>query len=150
MDKSRWFDVDKARLVLECLRMRQAYPGFLPKIVDNQLAWEGEIRETLPGIDAPPFRVRLLYPPAYPIRPPRIMPLSPELPEEHWGHRWHRWREGAICIVEPSRWEPSYTAADALGKAADWYYNYLAYVNGLVKEMPDVGRVKIAESAGES
>ncbi len=146
MGALRWFEVDRPRVVLEHTRMCQAFPGFVLGLDDGRLAWEGEIDECPPGVEATPLRVRLVYPPAYPIRPPRIMPLGPALPEEHWGHEWHRHHDGGICIVEPARWEPAFTAVEALVKASDWYFNYLAHTHGLIAAMPDVGRAILASN----
>ena len=73
-----------------------------------------------------------------------MTPISPKLPPEEWGHKWHRWADGRVCIVHPDRWDISYTARDVIDKVADWYFNYLAYKNGLIGEMPDVGRAVLA------
>ncbi|CCF85633.1 hypothetical protein [Nitrolancea hollandica] len=143
MCELRWFDVDRARLVLEYHRVQEAFPGFVLHQRDGDLAWEGSLVVRLPGIGTPPLQVRLLYPAAYPVRPPRIMPVNSDIPDERWGHKWHRWQGGAICIVEPAQWEIGYTAADALTKASDWYFNYLAVNHGLLITMPDVGRADI-------
>lgn len=145
-----WFNVDRERLVFEYTIMRRSFPAFKLLKFGDHLAWDGEIHDIPPGIDAMPLRVRLTYPSAYPIAPPQILPLEPELPVEHWGHTWHRWPSGRICIVEPKYWEPSYTAADALTKAGDWYFNYLAKLHGLADEMPDQGRAHINEYGGST
>lgn len=143
MSELRWFDIDHARLVLEYRSVQEAFPGFVLRRCDEKLAWEGSLVVRLPGIETPPLQVRLLYPAAYPVRPPRIMPVNSDIPDERWGHEWHRWRDGAICIVEPAQWEIGDTAADALTKASYWYFNYLAVDHGLLPAMPDVGRANI-------
>ena len=151
MAELRWFAADRARLVLEYTRVHRDYPNFVLRVADDGLSWEGELADIPLGLRAEPLRVRLLYPKAYPIRPPRIVPLAPEIPSAQWGHEWHRWPSGAICIVEPRHWSLNYTAADALAKAADWYFNYLARIHGLIEVMPDVGRAAIRiEPAGDN
>lgn len=149
MSGAHWYDFDRARAVLEYLRTARQFPQFTFIVIEGRLGWEGRLTEAPGGVEAPPLQVRLLYPAAYPVCPPEIVPLCPDLPDEHWGHEWHRWREGAICIVQPKSWSQSYTAADALAKTADWYYNYLAKTHNLIAAMPDVGRAQIPWGAGD-
>ena len=124
--------------------VKAAYPDFVLQLVDGCLAWEGEVADIPAGIQAPPLRIRMVYPAGFPVAAIQVIPLSPELPPEHWGHAWHRWQDGRLCIVEPARWDVSYTACDVIEKAADWYYNYLAVQHGLAKAMPEVGRVALS------
>jgi hypothetical protein len=145
----RWFELDHARVVREHESMRAAFPAFVFTMHEGELAWEGDLDDVPAGTNAPALHVRVVCPSAFPIRSPRVVPLSPELPDNAWGHEWHRWREGPICIVRPSQWEPTYTVAQAVEKAATWYFNYVALTHGLIDAMPDVGRATIAAPAPE-
>lgn len=135
-----WFEADRARLVEECRLVRAAYPSFALRLVGGRIAWVGEVNDIPAGVEAEPLRFRVEYPSGFPAAAIRVTPLSPELPPEEWGHDWHRWGDGRVCIVHPDRWDISYTARDVIEKVADWYFNYLAFKNDLIEEMPDVGR----------
>jgi len=129
---------------------KTAYPGFVLRLVDGRLAWEDEVADIPAGIEAPPLHIRVIYPAGFPVAAIRVIPLSPELPPEHWGHAWHRWGDGRLCIVKPARWDIAYTARDVIEKAADWYYNYLAVQHGLAEAMPEVGRVVLLSERGRT
>lgn len=148
MDPIRWYEADHSRLVLEYLRVGNTFPEFALEMRESEPVWVGALYAEIPTQDIATLRVELHYPPAYPFRPPRIMPITPTIPPEHWGHRWHRYEEGFICIVEPSDWEPEFTAADALAKAADWFFNYRAYTAGIIDAMPDIGRAELVSGQG--
>lgn len=150
MKPRSWFEADPRRVVTEYRAVRASYPGFRLGISDGCLAWEGEIADIPAGIQAPPLRIRVVYPAGFPVAAIQVVPLSPDLPAEHWGHSWHRWPGGQLCIVQPSRWDISYTALDVIGKASDWYYNYLAVQHGLAETMPDVGRVVLRSKEGQA
>jgi len=143
--RNSWFEGDRSRLVQEYSLVHSAYPDFELKFAEGLLTWEGQTTESPPSINAPPLRFRVEYPHGFPIAAIRVFPISPELPPEEWGHEWHRWEDGRVCIVKPSRWDISYSARDVIEKVADWYFNYLAYKNGLISKMPDAGRAKLFE-----
>jgi hypothetical protein len=144
MKPRTWFEADRSRLVKEFRLVRGAHPTFPLQLADGRLAWECETLDLPPGVEAEPLRFRVEYPTGFPAAAIRVMPISPVLPPEEWGHEWHRWADGRVCIVHPDRWDISYTAHDVIDKVADWYFNYLAYKNGLISEMPDVGRAVLA------
>lgn len=141
-----WFEADHARLVLEYVLMGHAHPEFSLRWLDMRPVWEGELREQIPGFETLPLQVRLRYPPGYPIRPVMVVPLAPELPPDRLGHAWHRFDGGNLCIGDPTRWEPTFTAVDVVAKVSDWYFNYLACDLGLIDAMPDVGRAVLRDS----
>jgi hypothetical protein len=140
-----WFESDRNRLVQEYRLVRSAYPDFELKFIEDLLVWEGETTDSPPSVDAPPLRFRVEYPTGFPVAAIKVFPISPELPPKEWGHEWHRWEDGRVCIVRPNRWDISYTARDVIEKVADWYFNYLAYKNALISEMPDTGRARLVE-----
>ena len=120
--------------------MHSAYPDFEMKIVNGLLVWEGQTTARPPSVEAPPLRFRVEYPTGFPVAAIKVFPISPDLPSDEWGHQWHRWEDGRVCIVKPNLWDISYTARDVIEKVADWYFNYLAYKNGLISQMPERGR----------
>jgi hypothetical protein len=138
-----WFESDRNRVVREYRLVNSAYPDFELKFAEGSLVWEGQTTEYPASVDAPPLRFRVEYPNGFPVAAIRVFPISPALPPEEWGHEWHRWEDGRVCIVKPNVWDISYTARDVIEKVADWYFNYLAYKNGLIPKMPDVGRARI-------
>ena len=40
----------------------------------------------------------------------------------------------------PKNWQIGTTADEIILKLEDWYFNYIALKNGLIEEMPEVGR----------
>lgn len=138
-----WFDADPGRLVHEYDLVRAAHPGFELKLADQLLSWEGQTADMPALIEAAPLRFTVEYPNGFPIAAIKVRPISPIIPSEDWGHEWHRWKDGRICIVHPRLWDIAYTAAHVIEKVADWYFNYLAYKNGLIIKMPDVGRARL-------
>ena len=140
-----WFEMDHLRVVLEYKEVMGAHGNFVLSIIDGCLAWEGEFEEIPAGIQAPPLRVRVVYPQGFPVAPIKVIPLSPGLPANFVGHTWHRWSDGSLCMGKPDQWDMGFTARDVMDKAADWYFNYQALVHGLIDKMPDVGRAQIPE-----
>jgi len=51
-----------------------------------------------------------------------------------------------VCYVKPSEWQLGTTADEIISKLEDWYFNYVAVKNGLIEEMPDVGRAVLVQS----
>lgn len=80
-----WYEFDKNRVVLEYQKMQSKYPNFIICKYEGKLAWEGEVNLIPEGIEAVPLKVRLIYPDGFPIIPPKVYPLEPELPKEMWG-----------------------------------------------------------------
>jgi hypothetical protein len=142
-----WFELDKARLVLEYLRVKGAYPSFTLRRDGELLCWEGELRISVAETEAEAFHIKVTYPDAFPAVLPHLEAVSPEIDPSEVGHAWHRWSySGDICFLRPINWNISFTADEIIAKAADWYFNYVAVKRGLAAAMPDVGRVAIGES----
>jgi len=137
-----WFESDRNRVIREYELVRLGYPDFELKFVEGLLVWEGQTTESPRSVNAPPLRFRVEYPNGFPVAAIRVSPISPAIPAGEWGHEWHRWEDGRICIVKPILWDISYTARDVIEKVTDWYFNYLAYKNGLISEMPNAGRAR--------
>ena len=133
----KWYEIDKKRLVLEYLKMKEKYPQLELKIIENQLQWEGEINScgniSLVGI------IRVEYKDSFPFIPPRVYFIKPQIPAHLWGHKWHRWEDGRICFVNPDKWSMNYYAVDIVDKVVQWYTNFILYITKQIEKMPDVG-----------
>jgi hypothetical protein len=137
-----WYEADHARLVIEYLRVSARYPKFVLKRTDEGvLYWLGKIELTVGVIHPPVLQLRIEYPDSFPAIYPDAFVMEPSLSEDHLGHKWHRWPStGAICYVKPKIWQLGTTADEVISKCEDWYFNYIAATNGLIDEMPEVGR----------
>ena len=140
----KWYEFDPDRLIFEYETMTNVIPlAAACHLNDGQLAWEVEVKDIPPGVEAHPLRVLIIYPDCFPGKPPRICPVEPQLPKEHVGHKWHRYTNGDICLVNPVNWRICYTASDCVEKLADWYFNYLCLANGLIESFPEQGRAQL-------
>ena len=143
-----WYEFDKNRVVLEYQKMQSKYPNFIICKYEGKLAWEGEVNLIPEGIEAVPLKVRLIYPDGFPIIPPKVYPLEPELPKEMWGHKWHRWEDGNLCYLQPKLWNVRYTTVDVVEKIEIWYFNFLAFLFKLIDKMPDEGMADVPKKGG--
>jgi len=146
-----WYELEPARLVLECERVRRAYPGStLHRRKQRRLWWVGALDIQVAFLESTQFEFAISYPTAYPAVCPKAFILAPELLDGEIGHKWHRWpHDGSICYVRPSLWQMGTTADEIISKISDWGFNYLAFKNGLIAEMPEVGRATVlSESRG--
>lgn len=141
-----WYELDKARLVLEFLRVKSRYRNFCLKRNGTELFWEGELIVNVGGYDADPLQIRLSYQDAFPAIRPTVVVLNPSLDPSEVGHDWHRWPDGSICYIRPNEWEVSTTADEVIAKTADWYFNYVALKRGLIPSMPDIGRADLGRA----
>src|SRR5882672_8229611 len=143
-----WYEMDHARVVLEDLRVLRRYPQCtLHRNKYSRLYWAGELHLVVGTITADPLVFLLQYPNTFPAVPPDVDVIKPELPPEDVGHKWHRWAiDGTVCYVKPSEWQLGTTADEIISKLEDWYFNYVAVKNGLIEEMPDVGRAVLVQS----
>lgn len=137
-----WYELDRARLVLEFLQVSQKYPQFVLKRGElDKLYWIGELSLTVGDLIPDPLELRLEYPSSFPAEYPNVYVVKPELPAEEVGHDWHRWGGlGTICYVKPKEWHLGTSADQIISKSADWYFNYVAFKNGLTDKMPEIGR----------
>lgn len=143
-----WYEFDKKRVVLEYQKMQRKYPKFTLCKYEGKLAWEGEVDLIPESVNGIPLKVRLIYPDGFPIRPPKVYPIEPDLPKELWGHKWHRWEDGNICYVSPTLWDMRFTAVEVVEKIEIWYFNFWAFISGLIDKMPDKGIADVSTKGG--
>jgi len=101
----KWYEVDKKRVVQECILVKTKYPTFTICKVKDNLSWEGLVNVIPEGLTEPPLKVQVICPEGYPASPPNVYPVSPEIPEGMWGHKWHRWHDGKLCYIKPINWQ---------------------------------------------
>lgn len=140
-----WYELNPSRLVIEYVRVSHRYPGFvLNRSKRFKLYWTGALNIAVGTINPERLVLRIEYPDSFPALGPDVTITSPEIPSEEVGHKWHRWPiDGSICYVKPRDWAINVTTDEIITKVEDWYFNYVAVKNGLVLEMPDIGRVKL-------
>jgi ubiquitin-protein ligase len=138
-----WYELDKARLVLEFERVKARFSSFSLKRRGKQLFWEGQLCVNVGGVNADLLELQLTYPEAFPSKPPNVGIIKPVLDPSEVGHQWHRWNEGNICLVHPREWNIATTGDEVIEKTADWYFNYVALKRGLIAAMPDLGRADV-------
>ena|SRR5438874_10728700 len=141
-----WYEIDKARLVLEFLRVKSQYKTFRLKRNDKELFWEGELIISVGGCDADPLQIQVIYREAFPSIRPTVIVLNPPLDPSEVGHDWHRWADGSVCYIRPNEWEISTTADEVIAKTADWYFNYVAVKRALIPSMPEIGRADLSRA----
>lgn len=73
------------------------------------------------------LHLRVLYPEGFPMVPPDLYPLDPDVPiDRRTQSRWHVNGDGSLCTVQAAEdWQPSGTAADLVRKASCWFIEYL-------------------------
>jgi hypothetical protein len=144
----KWFEIDKKRVLMEYIRVKNKYPIFELYIHGECLAWKGEVNLIPIDVESPPLKIRIIYSEGYPVVAPSVEPIEPSIPDSFRGHEWHRWMDGDICYVRPKYWILNYDAADIISKVETWYFNYLAYKSKLIDKMPEVGIADIPIKGG--
>jgi hypothetical protein len=73
------------------------------------------------------LHLRVLYPEGFPMVPPDLYPLDPDVPiDRRTQNRWHVNGDGSLCTVQAAEdWQPANTAADLVRKASCWFVEYL-------------------------
>jgi hypothetical protein len=83
----------------------------------------------------------LFYPEAFPMVPPALVPLDPEVPMgRRTLSRWHVLGDGSLCLIQAAEdWQPEHTAADLVRKASGWFIEYLLLEAGRIDRMTERG-----------
>jgi hypothetical protein len=87
------------------------------------------------------LRLRVLYPEGFPMVPPDLYPLDPDVPiDRRTQNRWHVNGDGSLCTVQAAEdWQPENTAADLVRKASCWFVEYLLVDAGDLDSMTQRG-----------
>jgi hypothetical protein len=107
-------------------------------------AWGAE-RPKPPGVEAllagRRLLVRAIYPEGFPMVPPDVYPIDPEVPRDRRTQsRWHVNGDGSLCTVQAAEdWQPTDTAADLIRKASCWFVEYLLIEAGELDRMTERG-----------
>lgn len=124
---SGWWQDNPGRLVKEKRVMRQRFPDFEIRELDDNLAWKG----TLTSNNYNDYEVAIKYPPRYPnpSKAPKAFIVDPRI--EHTDTK-HMWPDGHLCLFKPSdrdnrSWEKKSTAATVVSWTAAWIFAYERY-----------------------
>jgi hypothetical protein len=107
-------------------------------------AW-GANRTQPPGVEGllagRRLLLRAIYPEAFPMVPPDLYPIDPEVPRDRrTQNRWHVNGDGSLCTVQAAEdWQPTDTAADLVRKASCWFIEYLLVDAGELDRMTERG-----------
>jgi hypothetical protein len=87
--------------------------------------------------------IRVQYLPAYPMVPPVLYPLDPQVDFGVWTlHDWHVNGDGSLCLLQrASDWTGRSPAADLVVKAAGWFLEYLLLERKVRSSMTECGIV---------
>ena len=138
-------------------RERSAMAATAPELVWQDDApsgaWEGEApvwpfeRPRPAGLDrflsGARMTIRVQYLPAYPMVPPLLYPLDPQVGFGVWTlHDWHVNGDGSLCLLQrASDWTGYSPAADLVVKAAGWFLEYLLLERKVRSSMTECGIV---------
>ncbi len=112
-----WYEKWEQRLQKEKFEMERRHPKLqLEKLADDRLAWAGELYSS----NNITYHVRIIYPPEFPMRSPRVYPISPNEPERLKGAP-HFMMDGSLCLAYPTFESPAVTAADIADAATMWW-----------------------------
>lgn len=152
-----WVDAEPQALVRERKAMAERCPGMQ---WNDSLEWpQGRLGAGWEGLtpawgaDRPQpagvdrllgdrrLRLRVIYPEAFPMVPPDLYPLDPEVPwDRRTQNRWHVNGDGSLCTVQAAEdWQPEHTAADLVRKASCWFIEYLLVDGGELDRMTERG-----------
>jgi hypothetical protein len=133
--------------------MAAVAPGLVWQDDNRAGAWQGEApvwpfeRLRPAGLDeflsSARLTIRVQYLQAYPMVPPLVYPLDPEVDFGVWTlHDWHVNGDGSLCLLQrASDWTGRSTAADLVVKAAGWFLEYLLLVRKVRSSMTECGIV---------
>lgn len=119
-----WYEKWEQRLQKEKFEMERRHPKLqLEKLTDDRLAWAGELYSN----NDITYHVRIIYPPEFPMRSPRVYPISPNEPERLKGAP-HYMMDGSLCLAYPTFESPAVTAADVADAARMWLMQFELFI----------------------
>ena len=146
--KITWFEAEPGRLETERAAMATHCPDMVwhgglewPRGRIGS-GWEGRApvwgaeRPQPAGVDellaGRRLHVRVLYPEGFPMVPPDLYPVEPDVPiDRRTQNRWHVNGDGSLCTVQAAEdWHPDDTAADLVRKASCWFVEYVLVDGG--------------------
>lgn len=155
--RTSWLEAEPARLDAERAAMEHACPDM--RWADELrwpngrvgAGWEGHAPEwggerAQPSgverlLDGRRLRLCAIYPEGFPMVPPELYPIDPEVPmDRRTQHRWHVNGDGSICLMQAAEdWLPTDTAADLVLKASGWFIEYLLVEDNDLDHMTERG-----------
>lgn len=88
-------------------------------------------------LDGRRLEIIVPYGEAFPIVPPALVPVDPDVPIEYRTMQaWHVNGDGSLCVMRSAAdWSPRETAADLLVKASGWFIEYVLMERGAIDRM---------------
>jgi hypothetical protein len=135
--RAYWYESDSVRLLIEKQAMRERFPGFsLRKLDDGRLAWMG----TLTSNKNNRYRIALIYPHSFPNSPPEVYPIDPAIQvTDTSGQRLkHQYADGHLCLYYPAdrSFDINSTAATVVAVAAAWFFSYERWLESGKQDWP--------------
>lgn len=153
LPRQSWIDAEPGRVDIERAAMAALAPD-MEWVEDppasrreGLVGWVGKVpawasdRPKPRGVDELLGDQRLvlsvIYSEAFPIVPPALVPLEPEVPIIHRTmQQWHVNGDGSLCVMQAAAdWHPNETAADLVVKASGWFVEYLLMERGAIERM---------------
>lgn len=155
-ERQSWIDAEAGLLKREQAEMAKHAPEMtwrddLEYLMRPVVGWVGKApawsadRWKPPGVDellaGRQLELAVFYPEGFPMAPPALFPIDPEVPIEHRTlRRWHVNGDGTLCLVQRADdWQPTDTAADLVRKASGWFIEYLLVEGGHREAMTERG-----------
>lgn len=143
-----WLEAEPRRVALE----RETMPGIAPELrwLEDG-GWEGVMpvwpfyRPEPPGLgaflDGRRFHVRIQYLESFPMTAPVFWPVDPNPPlSVRSMAMWHVLPDGSLCLFQKMYdWDPTWTAAHLVPKAAGWFLEYLLLSADRIESMTEAG-----------
>lgn len=156
LERQSWIEAEPGLLEREQAEMARHAPEMswredLEYLMRPVVGWVGKApawgaeRAKPAGVDellaGRQLELAIFYPEGFPIAPPTLLPLDPEVPiERRTQHRWHVNGDGTLCLIQRADdWQPTETAADLVRKASGWFIEYLLVEGGHREAMTEHG-----------
>jgi hypothetical protein len=146
-----WQDAEPGVVRREQQAMKAAAPDLVWRDEADGSGWYGRVPHWAASRPAPAgleaflagrrLQLRIRYPEAFPMVPPRLYPLDPE-PQliARTQQQWHVEGDGALCLMQAATdWHPRDTAADLIAKASAWFVEFLLLTDGCISQMTERG-----------
>jgi ubiquitin-protein ligase len=137
--RTRWYEYDPVRLVIEKKAMEERYPKFtLHKLDDDRLAWMG----TLTSNSNTRYQIAVVYPHNFPNSPPEVYPIDPVIEVvDVCGKKYkHQFSDGHLCLYYPAdrTFSSNSTVATVVTVAAAWFFSYEYWLRSGKREWPGI------------
>lgn len=150
-DRSSWWQAEPDLLAREQQAMAELAPEMVWLAEPVSGGWGGKppswvAERAEPNgltnlLGAQRLELEILYTEGFPMVPPRLVPLHPEIPlDQRFNHAWHVNGDGTLCLLRnTSLWTGTETAADLVAKAVGWFVEYRLMEEDRITQMTESG-----------